>query len=127
MMSHFNIDNQEAFDSKRGIFLLFFISFLYFRENVRVLGFGWFILPVFCGAYVELQTDHLQVISAVRQLRIYCAGVWHNFVSSMLAIGLWWSLPYFYLLFYSIEGGAVVSDVYKVILMSCLSYLVISS
>ena len=78
------------------------------------MGFGWFILPVFCGAYVELQTDHLQVISAVRQLRIYCAGVWHNFISSVLAVGLWWSLPYFYLLLYSTEGGAVVSDVYKV-------------
>jgi len=46
-------------------------------------------------------------------LRIYCAGVWHNFASSILAVGLWWSLPYFYLLFYSTENGAVISDVYK--------------
>ena len=82
------------------------------------MGFGWFVLPVFCGAYVELQTDHLQVVSAMRQLRIYCAGVWHNFASSILAVGLWWSLPYFYLLFYSTENGAVISDVYKVSMMT---------
>ena len=78
------------------------------------MGFGWFILPVFCGAYVELQTDHLQVISAIRQLRIYCAGVWHNFASSLLAVGLWWSLPYLYLLFYTKDSGAVVSEIFKV-------------
>eukprot|EP00795_Rhopilema_esculentum_P017202 gene17202-8744_t len=83
------------------------------RENVRVLGFGWFILPIFCGAYVELQTDHLQVISAFRQLRIYCAGVWHNCISALIAAGLFFVLPSIYLLFYSTEGGVVVSDVYK--------------
>eukprot|EP00794_Sanderia_malayensis_P000487 gene487-1132_t len=83
------------------------------RENVRVLGFGWFVLPIFCGAYVELQTDHLQVIPALRQLRIYCAGVWHNFVSASLAVGCCWAFPYVYLLLYHTNKGAVVSDVFR--------------
>ncbi len=88
------------------------------RENVRVLGFGWFILPIFCGAYVELQTDHLQVISAIRQLRIYCAGVWHNCVSALLAVGCWWLFPYVFLLLYDTNKGAVVSEVFKVSLQN---------
>ncbi len=78
------------------------------------MGFGWFVLPIFCGAYVELQTDHLQVVSAVRQLRIYCAGVWHNFVSASIAVGCWWLFPYAYLLLYDTNKGAVVSEVFKV-------------
>eukprot|EP00112_Aurelia_sp_Birch-Aquarium-sp1_P005775 Seg1654.8 transcript_id=Seg1654.8/GoldUCD/mRNA.D3Y31 product="Membrane-bound transcription factor site-2 protease" protein_id=Seg1654.8/GoldUCD/D3Y31 len=77
------------------------------------MGFGWFVMPIFCGAYVELQTDHLQVVSAIRQLRIFCAGVWHNCVSALMAVSLWWCLPYFYVLLYSTESGAVVSDVLK--------------
>ena len=88
------------------------------RENVKIVGFGWFVLPIFCGAYVELQTDHLQVISAVRQLRIYCAGVWHNCVSGLLAVECWWTFPYIYLLCYSTKKGAVISDVLRVSLTS---------
>ena len=79
-----------------------------------MMGFGWFVMPIFCGAYVELQTDHLQVVSAIRQLRIFCAGVWHNCVSALMAVSLWWCLPYFYVLLYSTKSGAVVSDVFKV-------------
>ena len=86
-----------------------------------MLGFGWFILPIFCGAYVELQTDHLQVISAFRQLRIYCAGVWHNCISALIAAGLYFLLPFVYLLFYSTEGGVIVSDVYKV----CIKFVIL--
>lgn len=51
------------------IFLFFFL-----REQVRFNGFGIFIFIVYPGAFVDLFTTHLQLISPVQQLRIFCAG-----------------------------------------------------
>ena len=45
-------------------------------EQVRVNGFGIFITFIFPGAFVDLCSDHLQVISPLRQLRIF----WYNFI-----------------------------------------------
>uniref|UniRef100_H2ZTK5 Membrane-bound transcription factor site-2 protease n=1 Tax=Latimeria chalumnae TaxID=7897 RepID=H2ZTK5_LATCH len=44
------------------------------REQVRFNGFGMFIFVVYPGAFVDLLTTHLQLISPVQQLRIFCAG-----------------------------------------------------
>lgn len=41
---------------------------------------------IFPGAYVDLCSDHLMVISPIRQLRIFCAGVWHNFILVVVCI-----------------------------------------
>lgn len=41
------------------------------REQVRVNGFGIFVTFIFPGAFVDLCTDHLSVISPLRQLRIF--------------------------------------------------------
>lgn len=50
---------------------------------------------IFPGAYVDLCTDHLIVISPIRQLRIFCAGVWHNFMLVLIAFALLKSHPIF--------------------------------
>lgn len=51
------------------------ISFFFFlREQVRFNGFGIFIFIIYPGAFVDLFTTHLQLISPVQQLRIFCAG-----------------------------------------------------
>ena len=49
-------------------------------ENVRVLGFGVFVLFVIPAAYVELPTDQLRTKSSLQQLRVFSAGVWHNII-----------------------------------------------
>lgn len=41
------------------------------REQVRVNGFGVFVTFIFPGAFVDLCSDHLGVISPLRQLRIF--------------------------------------------------------
>lgn len=51
-----------------------FLKFFSFREQVRFNGFGIFIFIVYPGAFVDLFTTHLQLISPVQQLRIFCAG-----------------------------------------------------
>ena len=44
------------------------------REQVRVNGFGMFVFVVYPGAFVDLFTTHLTLVSPTQQLRIFCAG-----------------------------------------------------
>ncbi|EDO41093.1 predicted protein [Nematostella vectensis] len=81
------------------------------REQVRVNGFGMFFMAIYPGAYVDLYTDHLTMISPIRQLRIYCAGVWHNVILVLLGLLLLWSLPYLLVPLYMADQGAVVTKV----------------
>lgn len=80
-------------------------------EQVKVNGFGVFMLFLYPGAFVDLHSDHLTVISPRRQLKIYCAGVWHNVILVMCAMGLLWALPYLLAPFYDTGMGAVVTSV----------------
>lgn len=78
------------------------------NEMVRLNGWGVFLLLVYPGAYVELHPDHLALISASRQLRIYCAGVWHNLVMAVCGIVAFFLLPIMLLPLYSRGVGGVV-------------------
>lgn len=80
-------------------------------EEVHVNGFGIFILALYPGAFVDLSTEHLQVIPPIRQLRIYCAGVWHNFVIVILAIMVLLFLPLFLLPFYYSGHAVAITDI----------------
>ena len=77
-------------------------------EMVRINGWGVFLLLVYPGAYVELHPDHLTLISATRQLRIYCAGVWHNLVMALCGIAVFLMLPVLLMPLYTKGAGAVV-------------------
>ena len=90
------------------------LTHLFCREQVRVNGFGMFFMAVYPGAFVDLYTEHLTVISPLRQLRIYCAGVWHNSVLVIVGLVLLWSLPYLLVPIYATGQGAVVLKVFKV-------------
>ena len=63
------------------------------NENVRLQCFGVFCMCAYVGAFVELQTDRLAAASPLSRLRIFCAGVWHNFVLALGAAALLWWLP----------------------------------
>lgn len=81
------------------------------REQVRVNGFGMFIFVVYPGAFVDLFTTHLNIISPTQQLRIFCAGVWHNFMLCVAALGFLFLLPVFLFPVYTTGAGAFVTDV----------------
>ena len=80
-------------------------------EQVKVNGFGVFMLFLYPGAFVDLHSDQLTIISPRKQLKIYCAGVWHNVILVLCALGLLWSLPFLLAPFYSTGLGAVVTYV----------------
>ena len=81
---------------------------------MRVNGFGLFILALYPGAFVDLYSEHLQVISPIRQLRVYCAGVWHNFVIVVAAILALLILPFLLAPFYKTGDSVVITSVLKV-------------
>ena len=41
--------------------IIFFFCIFFYREQVRVNGFGLFVMAIYPGAFVDLYTDHLQV------------------------------------------------------------------
>lgn len=96
-----------------GVFHEFGHAISAVREQVRVNGFGMFFMAVYPGAFVDLYTEHLTVISPLRQLRIYCAGVWHNAVLVFVGLLLLWCLPYLLVPLYATGQGAVVLNVLK--------------
>nr|XP_034972336.1 membrane-bound transcription factor site-2 protease isoform X2 [Zootoca vivipara] len=80
------------------------------REQVRFNGFGIFIFIVYPGAFVDLFTTHLQLISPIQQLRIFCAGVWHNFVLGVASLVVLFFLPAILFPFYYTGAGALVTE-----------------
>lgn len=85
-----------------------------FREQVHVNGFGLFLMFIYPGAYVDLSSERLQIISPMRQLRIYCAGVWHNFIIVLVAIAVLFLYPWFLVPFYTTGHGIVITSVTEV-------------
>ncbi|XP_075930768.1 membrane-bound transcription factor site-2 protease isoform X1 [Petromyzon marinus] len=81
------------------------------KEQVRVNGFGCFLFVLYPGAFVELHTPHLQLASPSQQLRIFCAGVWHNFVLVVVAALALLLMPWALALFYRTGAGALVTAV----------------
>ncbi|XP_039210370.1 membrane-bound transcription factor site-2 protease [Crotalus tigris] len=81
------------------------------REQVRFNGYGIFIFIVYPGAFVDLFTTHLQLISPIQQLRIFCAGVWHNFVLGVAGLVVLFFLPAILYPFYYTGAGALVTEV----------------
>ena len=80
-------------------------------EQVRLNGFGIFVMFLYPGAFVDLHSDHLAVISPKRQLRIYCAGVWHNIILVLSSLLLLWGLPLLLAPLYTSGVGAYVISV----------------
>ncbi|XP_065300001.1 membrane-bound transcription factor site-2 protease isoform X1 [Dermacentor albipictus] len=83
------------------------------RENVRIQGCGLFVLGIFPGAFVDLPKDQLSVLSPWRQLKIYCAGVWHNIVAALLALLLLFGNKFLLAPFYAENSGVSVISVLK--------------
>lgn len=64
------------------------------RERVRLHGFGVFVFGFYPGAYVDLNTSDLQTLTPFSQLRVYCAGVWHNAIIALFSVLIFYMLPF---------------------------------
>lgn len=77
-------------------------------------GFGVFVMVVYPGAFVDLHTEHLLAIPPKRQLKIYCAGIWHNFVLVLIGIVMLVTMPTTMSMLYATGEGVVVTELAKV-------------
>ncbi|CAG8805722.1 15254_t:CDS:2, partial [Gigaspora margarita] len=50
------------------------------KENLGIRSTGIFLYILYPGAFVEFNLNELKELEAIKQLRIICAGVWHNAV-----------------------------------------------
>ncbi|CAO3570425.1 unnamed protein product [Mortierella alpina] len=55
------------------------------RERTQVSSTGIFLYILYPGAFVDISPRALAIMSPLQQLRIICAGVWHNIVLFVLA------------------------------------------
>jgi membrane-associated protease RseP (regulator of RpoE activity) len=82
------------------------------NERLHVEAYGFFLSFIFPGAYVRIE-DSVSFLSAERQLRVYCAGVWHNVAFALLC--MWISLVVSPIVLHAAyltkSSGAVVVDV----------------
>lgn len=81
------------------------------RENVRIQGCGLFVLGIFPGAFVDLPKDQVMVLAPWKQLKIYCAGIWHNLVTVAAALLLLTGNRFLMTPFYKEHAGVTVISV----------------
>ena len=81
-------------------------------------GFGVFLLILYPGAFVDMATDQLLSLSPWQQLRIFCAGVWHNFIIVVVALLIVMSLPTLLSPFYVSGQTVLVTALTEVIVHS---------
>lgn len=111
--------NLPASDFGYYLLALFFSSLLHelghamaaVREDVHLVGFSltiFFVIPV-----VLTHLDQIDTLSSVKQLRIYCAGVWHNIFLALVTAVVATALPWFLFPFYDFGTGVQVENVVK--------------
>ncbi|XP_043268937.1 membrane-bound transcription factor site-2 protease [Venturia canescens] len=55
------------------------------REDVQLFGVGILIAYILPVAYVSMSNEQLASLPVMNQLRVLCAGIWHNIVLSAFA------------------------------------------
>ncbi|XP_065837409.1 membrane-bound transcription factor site-2 protease-like isoform X2 [Oscarella lobularis] len=60
----------------------------------KIDGIGVFFFLLYPGAYVNLHTEHVTMLPLVGQLRIFCAGIWHNLLLVLAALAFLYFLPW---------------------------------
>ena len=81
------------------------------HENVKVNGVGVLCFIIYPAAFVDLCSEGLSTLSPRKKLRIYCAGVCHNFILAIVALVFLLISPFVLSLFYSVSGGIYVMSV----------------
>lgn len=56
------------------------------REDVQLFGVGLLIAFIVPIAYVQMSSEQLSSLPLFNQLRILCAGVWHNIILAVMAV-----------------------------------------
>lgn len=75
------------------------------REDVQLFGLGILIAFTIPIAYARISCDQLNQLPLKNQLRVTCAGIWHNIVLATLAATILMISPWLWAPFYTIGNG----------------------
>ncbi|XP_049872506.1 membrane-bound transcription factor site-2 protease [Pectinophora gossypiella] len=78
------------------------------QEDVQLVSVGMFVFTIIPIAFVQLNTEHLNTIEISKRLRIYCAGVWHNVATALIAMILFLTAPILFSFGYISDTGVKV-------------------
>ncbi|EYC04570.1 hypothetical protein Y032_0087g2087 [Ancylostoma ceylanicum] len=79
--------------------------------NVRVNGFGVFLLGLYPGAFTDIDPDSLRRSHPRHRLEVFGGGIWHNIVLAGVAYLMFLWTPYFLSPFFSQGHGITVTGV----------------
>jgi len=82
-------------------------------ENVSIYSTGAFFYLVFPGAFVNMDDHILLLLKPFHQLRIFCAGVWHNVWLCIFCYILLITMPYWLIGYSQSNNELYVLDVSK--------------
>jgi S2P endopeptidase len=85
------------------------------REDVHIDGIGLIVVLIVPFVCVHLNTQQYDSLPPKRQLRITCAGVWHNIVLTIAAMFLLILLPVLLYPFFDTGTGVAVRNIQKVL------------
>ncbi|XP_076237048.1 membrane-bound transcription factor site-2 protease [Calliopsis andreniformis] len=81
------------------------------REDVQLFGVGILIVFTIPMTYVLVNSEQLDLLPLKNQLRVVCAGVWHNLVLATLAATLLIFSPWLWAPFYAFGNGVYVKTI----------------
>lgn len=84
------------------------------KEEVQLFGLGMFIFFIIPIAYVHISNEQLTMLPLRNQLRVTCAGVWHNIVLATVAAALLVFCTWLWAPLYSIGSGVYVKTILPV-------------
>ncbi|VDO30380.1 unnamed protein product [Haemonchus placei] len=79
--------------------------------NVRVNGFGVFLLGLYPGAFTDIDPESLSRSHPRHRLEVFGGGIWHNLVLAGIAYVMFLWTPYFLSPFFGQGQGVTVTDV----------------
>jgi len=82
-------------------------------ENVPIHSTGSFLYFIFPGAFVDMDDYLLSLLKPFHQLRIFCAGVWHNVCFCVICYLLLITMPYWLIGYSQNNNELYVLDVNK--------------
>ncbi|XP_037296212.1 LOW QUALITY PROTEIN: membrane-bound transcription factor site-2 protease-like [Manduca sexta] len=80
------------------------------QEDVQLLSVGVYVFTIIPVAFVQINTEHLNSLAVTKRLKIYCAGVWHNIATALVALLLFFSAPILFNIAYETGVGVRVVD-----------------
>ncbi|XP_044011984.1 membrane-bound transcription factor site-2 protease isoform X2 [Aphidius gifuensis] len=82
------------------------------REDLQVYGVGFLLVFIIPIAYVSLNSEQLSQLPTMKQLRILCAGLWHNIILAVISFLIFFSSSLLLAPLYSVDSGIIVKSIH---------------